>query len=94
MRRFNEGPTEQLYLAGAPLVAFGGLPIVRRAPTARLRQHQHRAVHRHRRGTEAVRTSRLARLMQQAFTELKPKPAQQVNIEVENPMKNIGWMLR
>lgn len=69
-----KGPTEQLYLAGAPLVAFSGLPIV--PPGAGLNVTfasintalciaigaAPEAVH---------EPSRLAELMQRAFTELQ-----------------------
>ena len=46
-----KGPTEQLYLAGAPMVAFTwpAHRAARRRTQRHLCKHQHRAVHRHRR---------------------------------------------
>ena len=98
-----KGPTEQLYLAGAPLVAFHGLPIVPpgaglnvsfasfntelciaigAAPEAVREPFRLAELRRH-----SVRSNRLWR--NESHRSRSPH-----NSEVENPMKNIGSMLR
>ena len=101
-----KGPTEQLYLAGAPMVAFTwpAHPAARRRTQRHLRKHQHRAVHRHRRGAgsrpralPACRTHRASQVQSLGTLQIDSLPPL-INVpttpNIENPMKNIGAMLR
>ena len=101
-----KGPTEQLYLAGAPMVAFHGLPILPpgaglNVTFASVNTELCIAIGA---APEAVHEPfRLAELIEQAVPSRTgatipdsrhERERQPHNTEVENPMKNIGSMLR
>ena len=106
-----KGPTEQLYLAGAPMVAFHGLPILPpgaglNITFASVNTDSCIAIGA---APEAVHEPfRLAELIEQAFRTAPNRSwhngpnadrrhvieRQPHHTEIENPMKNIGSMLR